>query len=1766
MPNTFNENTFSTTYKDDYRDSDNYHRILFNSGRALQARELTQMQTIIQKELSRFGRNIFKEGSVVNPGGLDIDKEYEYVKLQSSASLVLYRKDILTAPNGVKAEVLEFVAQENNDPPTVYVKYISGGTATSGTTPIKFSAGQTLTNTSSQGGTSSVDVSTTATLSALGHSDTSAANVVGQGYQIAVNLGGYFIRDHFVQALPQTKIISKYSNTPTVNIGFIVTEDIVTVTDTNELYDNQLGTPNLTAPGADRYRIKLTLSYTDETGVDSSTNFVITNKIVNGVIQREIDQNTYNIIGDELALRTKEESGSYVVDNLDIKFKENPDDASTLTLEISPGIAYTNGYRVSKTASTNITVNRSQATTDVQENVNIPANFGNYVRVASNKGLPDVGVSDFETYGLFTDTMSNINLTGSKIGTAKVRSVETEGSNYKYYLFDVSMNSGQNFRNTRAIAADSNNGADLILENNIAVLKDAGNNNVFFDLPRTRPSDVGTSTSGLLDINLTVQRRFQDTTDGSGNVTLTVTGTETFVDTGLWIVARTDTGAIITPNSITGSGTNSVTIDTSVNSTAIEIIGYVSRGSNAKHRTKTLSLDSDHTGVIESDGAGLRFVTLPNIDIHKFKHILDADSVDISARVFTDNGQRDNFYQKGRVILKGGQSLPTNETIRTVYNHFEHGATGDFFSRNSYIGAVDYEDIPSHRLANGFDVELRDVLDFRSVKDSVSSGFDGGRAIIHALPRNTDVITTDIKYYKSRKDILVATEDPDNPVVYIEGTPQLTPQSPVVPNSTMKLYDIALNPYTDNEDDLSVSVIDNRRYTMRDIGNIEKRINNLEEVVTLSMLELETSSLEVLDSNGNNRFKNGFFADNFKDLTFSDIFSNDYRASHNDRENSIMPSVGAKNVRLLYDSDGSTNTVRKGDNVYLNYSEIIEINQNLATGIENINPFDVILYNGTLILSPSVDAWREESIRERPRPNQARRDRDRNRNPRRRRNRARLLRRPIRVAVDPNRVNADNPNNPNSLESFGDISVGDVIDVPRQIVSRGSTRSSRIEGFRILGNGRQITTTTTTVRTLVGRRVISISLLPFIRHRKVFFRGTELAPDRQHFLFFDDNDITGYAREETFQRFGDGNGLVSYTDGSFADVNSHPQGAGTLRTDANGTVEGSFFLPNNDTLRFDAGRKIVKLTDIQSANQAAAMSFAAASYEAEGVRVVFQDITTSSTNTRVTTTPFNFPRDPIAQSFQVSNTAGAFITSIDVYFASVDSDVPVRLELRPVRSGVPSQDEIVTGGVVVKQGSEITNVTPLSEAVAAGEGGMGLIRSRPTKFEFDAPVYIPGNAEHAFVLIANTQGYNVYVAEIEDFLVGSNNRRVRKQPTLGSFFMSQNAITWTPDQRRDMMFRLRRAEFETSGSALFDNDAVPTAMLPNSPIELTAADSDVTVFMPNHGFTINDKVELTGLDSSTLYGDLTGVSLLGERTITKVDAFGYQFKADSAPARNAFVGGDQVVSEQQAIMDEVTPNLDVFSLEPTTANFSASFTDFVSLTKANLTTNTAYGTFADADIIPNSTILFNDPRIIASERVEGDEATLGGASTPRKSVEITGSLSTRDTYVSPVIDLQTASLTTVNNIVDNPVDSDGAEGVNDTTNVPIAYVAETDPDGTSPAKHVTNPISLAEPAVGLKVLIGVNVPTGSFIDLYFRTTEPGADVDMDDVNYTKATIDNEMATTDNPNIFREHVYTIGGLGGTLTPFTNFQLKIVFRAQNSSRVPRIKDLRAIALGT
>ena len=134
MTTKFTRELFGTTYKDDFKDSDNYHRVLFNSGRALQARELTQMQTIIQKEMERFGRNIFKEGASVVPGGYVINTRYEFIKLDTSTfalptdpnTLALMINDEFTGQtSGIKFKVLQVEAATGTDPATIFGVYTS---------------------------------------------------------------------------------------------------------------------------------------------------------------------------------------------------------------------------------------------------------------------------------------------------------------------------------------------------------------------------------------------------------------------------------------------------------------------------------------------------------------------------------------------------------------------------------------------------------------------------------------------------------------------------------------------------------------------------------------------------------------------------------------------------------------------------------------------------------------------------------------------------------------------------------------------------------------------------------------------------------------------------------------------------------------------------------------------------------------------------------------------------------------------------------------------------------------------------------------------------------------------------------------------------------------------------------------------------------------------------------------------------------------------------------------------------------------------------------------------------------------------------------------------------------------------------------------------------------------------------------------------------------------------------------------------------------
>tara|TARA_B100000131_G_scaffold107675_1_gene104462 strand:+ start:13066 stop:17235 length:4170 start_codon:yes stop_codon:yes gene_type:complete len=1139
MATTLTNTTFSTTYKDDFRDSDGYHRILFNSGKALQARELTQVQTFLQNQISRFGNNIFKEGAVVKPGGANLNQKYEFIKLDTTSNSLPTDTSILLdavftgATSTIKVKVLQVVAATASDPATLYVQYTDTSGGTAGANTLRVTAGENLTG-------SGTAVGVTLTVQST---NTTANPAVGVGILATLKSGVYYARGHFVFTEDQSKIISKYSDKVDTNLGFLVVEDIVTTTDDQGLFDNQGAVPDVSAPGADRYRIRLTIDVESE--VDSDKSFIHVATVKDGVIYNAISSDdAYNIPNEVVAKRIFENSGDYIVKPFTVDFGLDSENTHLL-MNVSAGTAVVDGFRASRDFPTTLRIQKPTSTITIN-NEAIGVEYGNSVVVnpstdSDTHGLPNINVYEK------MDLRDSVDYLGSTIGTARVKAINSVGSDLKYHLMDVQLNSGKAFRSVKSIGTSTSNYFRPTLELNKAVIKDPAANTALFRLPNSRPK-------ALTDVSFAVQRRFTATSNGGGQASISLSaGGETFTNTADWVIAKTDSavhsGATFSGGTIGGTASTISNLPASSN---MEILAYVNKGS-ATSKTKTLTTKSMQIG-IDSDGNGQKLLPLATADIFEVEEILNAtDSNESYASRFTlDNGQRDNFYGLGRLLLNPGQSAPsTNVFIR--FKHFTHGVSGDFFSVNSYTGQVDYDKIPSYRLSSGKKIKLRDYIDFRSVMDSAgeftNSGL-GARPI--EQPQVGTTITSDNEYYLQQAGKLII--DREGVIKFIRGTPGFHGTLPQKPDNTLALYDVVLPGNTDNDSDVAVAKIEHKRFTMKDIAQLEKRLARVEKVTSLSLLELDTKHIQTLDSAGNDRTKSGFIVDNFKDHTLSETNRRGYRASVDVLNQKLRPGFLEDNIRLIYDSASSTNTIRKGDNVYIAYDETPYINQNFATTSTIINPFSVVVYEGTLTLSPASDEWRDVD---------------------------RLQDKIISGGTRLSTVNAYNWNN--WSWSWGgvpveNLTVGAETNLQSGIVNRVVSEE--------------------TVLDLIEDKVIQTAFIPFMRTRKVYFKAEGLRPNTTVFPILDGHDISAYAREESFQFYSDYNTDFGNT---LKNVTTHPDGTSALTTDVNGSVSGSFIIPNNDSIKIRTGTRQFKILDITGDNEEFASVIARAPFTASGI-------------------------------------------------------------------------------------------------------------------------------------------------------------------------------------------------------------------------------------------------------------------------------------------------------------------------------------------------------------------------------------------------------------------------------------------------------------------------------------------------------------------------------------------------------------------------------------
>lgn len=1063
-------------YYDNYDETKQFYRILFRPGRAVQARELTQIQTSLQKQIERFGQGVYKDGSIVVPGSFTLDQRYNHVKLTSSlgsnvsdtliSSLV---GNVITGANsGIQALVVNStISTSDGDPPTLFVKYLNANTSANASISsiTRFSANELITN-----------VSGNITLQTANTSPT------GNGTAFSTTGGVIFTKGVFAYFDAQTLIVDKYATTNNAIIGFTVTESTVEATSDTTLLDPAVGASNYIAPGADRYKISLDLAKRDLTfNSNDDPNFIEIARIEDGeFIALNVDPK-YSVLGDTLARRTFDESGNYIVKPYDVRITNHLRTSNTsndgiylatsggddnkLVSIVQPGKAYVKGYEVDSIRTKYIVGNKARDFANVNNGV-VATTIGNYIFVTNVFSIPDLSllptVSFYNRYNVTPGTAN-----GDAIGTGKIRGFElytgtpgTATAIYKLWLFDVTMSAGYIFENdVKQLYVDNSGYSDFTadISPNLTILTGSvttaniGSNTVtgiatrfndelkvndFITINSVKyrvtaiansssitvtPNVVSNLSGTLASVDSVVYndnknllhlfefpystiktvdptnletsydvKRLYSRTLSSNSVTISAGTDETFdsvstTDYVLVVKSGANSGQYLNPSTFVSrsGGGSSVTINLSslannptnvanYSTADVSLVAKLTKtNTSADKKTKTL-VSNATIDYINANTAQATTISLAKADAFKLVSVKMSNvafgsaystsgEIDITSRYTFDNGQKPTYYDVGTISLKPSQSKPTGP-IRITFDYFTHG-TGDYFSVDSYSG-IDYKNIPSFT-HSGKTYQLRDCLDFRPRINDAGTGFTGTGAVVNDFLDPSSDVLTDYSYYLPKIDKIVINKD--GVLSIANGTSSLTPIEPNTPQDTMALFILKQKAYVfDVNEDIEVIEIDNRRYTMRDIGRIENRVKNLEYYTSLNLLEQDTQALQIKDSLGFDKFKNGFIVDNFSGHGIGDVFNRDYGVAIDYNKKELRPLCKTLQISLNEVCNTSmqraaNNYVKTGDLITLPYSNTSAIVSNKASTTENINPFSVVLWTGTVSLEPPQDLWYDQT-------------------------------------------------------------------------------------------------------------------------------------------------------------------------------------------------------------------------------------------------------------------------------------------------------------------------------------------------------------------------------------------------------------------------------------------------------------------------------------------------------------------------------------------------------------------------------------------------------------------------------------------------------------------------------------------------------------------------------------------------------------------------------------------------------------------------------------
>lgn len=1778
-------------YFDDFDLEKQFYKILFKPAYAVQARELTQLQTILQNQIEQFGDNIYQEGSIIKGCTFTDLSGLQFVKLvdKSGFDVESYISgadtDIISGvetdidvvyelegiQSGLKASIIFATRGFETRPPNLNTFFINYLTTNEASSYKQFIPGENLRiNRYKYNG------------STLYSTETNIANIdvtlqtpaTGKSFGIQAASGVIFQKGHFLFANDQILIVSKYTDQPDdISVGYEVTESLVSPLQDNSLYDNANGSSNENAPGADRLKLTPVLVAKSTAVADIDPNFFTLIRYQNGSAVSLRDVSQFNSIAEEMARRTYEESGNYIVDRFKMDFDRRN---NQLTALVGKGSAYVKGYRVENSGKVDFTIEQV-SNTAIQQNQATTIDYGSYVDIVDISGTVSL---DYDPVELRDESLN-------LLGTAVVKNITPT----KLYLFNIKMNSNstvtESFSDVTRVIGTAGN---IQIASN-STLKDV----------KKAPLIFNTGTPYLKSTtDLVIPQRVVTDANvvGARTITLTGSGWDFGVDQSDLVVVDASNTFIPVDSWSTSLSNSILTINLGADSDPVATVYFNNRVATAptpySKVVKKPYLKINYTSATAKYSLGFP-------DVYKVLDIYDASGTRYTDSFKLNNNQNDHFYDISYIEYIPGRPQPADGVLTVQVETFEiNSSTGKyFFTINSYpvddtsatlpVDKIRSSDIGTYRGTNGVVYNLRESFDFRpyadkdaavDYDDNASSAGTVTTAVgaytnqftrtDYVIPPLNSNAVGDLEFYLSRIDAitmnsygvlsLIKGEEAENPV-----SPKVSPDELVVSEIVIPGYP-ALTPKEASEQSkpqcaVIVTPRGTKNYTMRDIEKLEQRIEKMEYYVSLNQLEQQTENMLILDENGLTRFKNGYIVDPFNDAKVANLDDPNYKAAIHFDKSILTPALNTFPLDLKYKSSSNASLFPSTNN-----AEIATLNRNAhvkllgqpyATNYRNCAS-NFWKYNGQIQLSPDHDML--PSVTENPSP-----------------------------------INLDIAS---AFQELNELFPMTGVDWSGNIIDgETTTTTGRTGGF--FGFFRRRTTTTTTqlleqgtINRLVvnagnadvGDFVSNYDFQPYMRSRDINVYITGLRPDTVHYFFFDGVSVDQHIWNGT---------TVDHP----REMQKIGVSGATVTTDSNGVLRAVFKLPEGT---FFVGDRVLTVADVNSfANiESSATSKAEVTYHAYNITVekntlstrmpefeVDREATTRNVGTRVTTTR----NDPLAQTFFIKKGMGrganaVYISKVDLYFKRKSEVNGVTITLREVLNGYPTGEILPFSKI---------HLTP--DQVNVSDDA-----SLATTVDFTAPVRMDVEKEYAIVIMpdASDPGYLHFTSKVGgvDITPGeTKGQAVVQDWGDGVLFTSTNNKAWKSYQDEDIKFTIYRHDFNaSSGTVTLTNDDHEFFTLSDWDGRFN---QEEIVYKENAaGYTVSvvintNVVTTSGNDFSADYsaGDyiliesggnseifrIASIDSATEMTLTKpctftaASATGTSITAGIVSHYNKFNRSEMHLKQSSA-----TTTAKKFSAGDTIIGFTSGTTATIgSVNDINLsyiqpmimrsndsvTTTSMTGLFNNASDPLDNYVLpmkFGDNNTFTAKGVTLYSKSNNLAGT--KPFDIVVQMSNRSNSTStPIVDLELSSA--------------------------LAYQYKITDSSATTSKYISKTVELAADldAEDMELYLTGYRPNGTDIKVYIRPLHAQDSTTFDAVDWIELELTqgvNTYSSSANLEDYREYKYVVPAanknqstdvieytsLGGTFSGYRKFAIKIELLSPNIHNAPTVKDYRGIAL--